>query len=717
MIIKKITIENFLCYYGVKEFELSEGLNIILGENGEGKTKLFEALEWLFRINNEDLESLVSAKALNELSDGEEIHVRVAITTEQFEQKQIISKSFKVIKETGENFNTSNLTLEGVEENRIGERTPTDGRRLLDRIFPPVIRKYSMFKGESELDIFKNTEALEILINNFSQAAKFYDKYSAIGDYLLNRAEKAVIESAKLDKKKADKYKAIQYEIEHLQRLKDQVKVKINHAEREIEKLNELISEAGKYVSNAEALKTLNDRIDRINQKIRETNARINENYTEGLFDEKWILVNFESFQKEFTEKINALSLERRRLQSEFDKEKGKKEGEQKLKDELLKNAIPLPVTVPSQAVMKEMLDAELCKVCNREAKIGSEAYEFMMNRLKNFLSSQEVKESEEEERKEIFENDYTSRLVVLSTNYENSLKGLRSIKKEIKEIFEFNSQQKQDGADLERSLENEKEERNQILGDSKLKENDLITVIKNYPSWQEDLARNKEIKVKEEAVILDYELKLKAIVEEKDKIDLESANAFLVNTREVLRDIEEIFVETKEQKFNEFIDILQDKSNEIFDRINIESFTGTIVFVRRKIGDKVKIEVELTESNGNVFRPGMALNTSMHISILFAISELATAAREEKYPLIFDAPTSSFGENKTTKFLNLIYETGNQKILLLKDFLATDPTTGTLNIKKDFADVKRDKAFWIRLQRPFDKKNLKTLNTEVISL
>ena len=32
---------------------------------------------------------------------------------------------------------------------------------------------------------------------------------------------------------------------------------------------------------------------------------------------------------------------------------------------------------------------------------------------------------------------------------------------------------------------------------------------------------------------------------------------------------------------------------------------------------------------------------------------------KEEKFPLIFDAPTSSFGDNKTTEFLNLIYVIG----------------------------------------------------------
>jgi len=106
-----------------------------------------------------------------------------------------------------------------------------------------------------------------------------------------------------------------------------------------------------------------------------------------------------------------------------------------------------------------------------------------------------------------------------------------------------------------------------------------------------------------------------------------------------------------------------------------------------------------------------------MHISILFAISELASEIKEENFPMIFDAPTSSFGENKTAQFLNLIYETDNQKILLIKDFLYTDKTTKALSIKKEFEYVRRDKAFWIKLERPFDPNNLKTINSQVIAL
>ena len=169
--------------------------------------------------------------------------------------------------------------------------------------------------------------------------------------------------------------------------------------------------------------------------------------------------------------------------------------------------------------------------------------------------------------------------------------------------------------------------------------------------------------------------------------------------------------------KFDEFIAKLQTKSNSFFGKINIESFTGTIVFTKRIKANKSYVEIELHEDGRTFYKPNQSLLTSMHISILFAISELASEIKEENFPMIFDAPTSSFGENKTAEFLNLIYETENQKILLIKDFLSTDKKTKALSIKNEFEHVKRDKAFWIKLERPFDKNNLKTLNTQVITL
>lgn len=717
MIIKKVIIENYLCYYGLKEFDLSPGLNIILGENGEGKTKFFEALEWLFIGDNRDLESLVSAKAITETDINDQFRVKVSIAVQQYDEKKTISRSF-IVKKTGlTTITTSSYSFEGIEENDEGERVPIDGNRLLEQIFPSAIRKYSMFKGEAELNIFKNDDALINLINSFS-SAKHYDKYSEKGAFLREKAEKAVDDATRSDNRNQQVYKQLEAEIARLISERNKISVFINSTEDQIRKTEENIQEAEKYVTNAEALDTINSRINRIEQQISDTSKRIDENYTTKLFDENWILVNFEKIHHEFSQKVAELSRKKRELQTDFDRKLGIKEGKNLLKAELMNKAIPLPIGVPSKAHMEEMLKEELCKVCNRPAEKGSDAYKFMYNRLEEYLKSQELEDDEIEEENVLYKHDYTTRLFNMGVSHEDGLSKLREVRNTIKDLFEFNKKRKEELEDLNRNLEKELSEREIIIGTSTIGADKLTNVLKNYNSWQRDLITyNKDLNYnKEEFRRIEEELKCTRA--EKDSIDTKTANTFLIKTREILRDIEKIFNDTKEKKFDEFIASLEDKSNKIFETINAESFTGTIVFNKKMWGGKVTVNIEIEEADGRVFyKPNQSLLTSMHISILFAISELATELREESYPMIFDAPTSSFGETKASQFLNMIFENANQKILLIKDFLATDPETKRLYIKEEFNKVNRHKAFWIALERPFDKKNLSTLNTQVINL
>jgi DNA sulfur modification protein DndD len=716
MIIRKIQIENYLCYYDSNTFELSEGLNIILGENGEGKTKFFESVDWLFNGENRELEMLVSAKKLDETEIGESFRVRVSMTVEQYGEKSIITRSFLAQKEKPNECTTSSFMIEGITENNLGERNQVDGQDLLDRIFPFQIRKYSMFKGEAELNIFESDDALANLINLFSEA-KHYEKYCEKGAFLRDKAEKAVEKTSKSDKDNEALYKKLEGEILHLEREKTKYLVHLNSTEEEIRKIEGNLQIAETHVTNADALDILNKRIKELDEKISRLTNSIDENYTTSLFDENWILVNFEPLHKEFSEKVSEQSKYRRQLQSEFDKQIGIKEGERKAKAELLNNAVPLPIGVPSKSHMEEMLKDQICKVCNREAKNGSEAYQFMTERLAVYLKSQMVEEREPENHEPLFKFNYTNRLDNLSISHEDNLKNLRLIRNKITEVFEFNADRKKDIEELNDQLEKEKLERERILGNSSIGAEKLGDVLKNYNAWQNDLKnRNRDQ--------LDYSIKLgglkyelEAKKEEKDKIDTNSANAFLIKTRNILRDIETIFIETKEKKFEEFIEKLQTKSNDFFKTINIDSFTGTIVFKSRIKLNKTIVQVELQEDGRTFYKPNQSLLTSMHISILFAISKLASEIKEENFPMIFDAPTSSFGENKTAQFLNLISETDNQKILLIKDFLHNDRTTKALSIKKEFENVRRNKAFWVKLERPFDPNNLKTINSQVISL
>jgi DNA sulfur modification protein DndD len=717
MIIKKIIIENYLSYFDIKEFELSDGLNIILGENGEGKTKFFEALDWLFNGKNFKLESLVSAKALWQAAINEKFKVRVAVTVEQYEERKTITKSF-LVKKTGEGeCDISNYSIDGVEENKAGERSQVDGQSLLDRVFPFEVRRYSMFKGESELNIFDNKEALMTLVNSFS-SAKHYEKYVGKGAFLRERAEKAVDEAARSDTKNQQEYRRLESEIIKLLQDKEKVLAFMNSSEDQIKKTEANIQEAEKYVSNAEALETINGRIKRVEEQIQKTSNQIQEDFTQFLFDDNWILVGFEGIHREFASKVAEASSRKRTLQSQYDKQKGINEGKRQLTQELFNDAIPLPEGVPSRAHMQEMLKDELCKICNRPAKKGSDPYKFMLKRLEQYLQTQQPKKSKGTDDLFLFKFDFTNRLFNLSANHEDNLVRLRKTRNSITELFEFNRDRKKELEELEEKLAKEQEERDKIVGSSSIGEERLTNVLKSYNVWQRDLKGHSRDLADHKRDFDEIEGQLKKRREEKDNIDMKTANNFLIKTRGILRDIEQIFKDTKERKFDEFIQLLQDKANHIFAEINVDAFTGNIIFVKKEIAGKTTVNIELQEEDGNIIhRPNQSLSTSMHISILFAISELARQTREENFPMIFDAPTSSFGETKTTRFLNLIYDTGNQKILLIKDFLEMNTKTKKLSVKKEFEQVKRAKAFWIYLERPFESKNLKTLNTQIVTL
>ena len=237
MIIKKIDINNFLCYYGTdNSFEFADGLNVILGDNGEGKTKFFEAIVWLFE-GDKNYESKISAKALKEAKEGENFEVSVTMQVEQFNELKIVKRSFDVTKQEGENrISVTNPKIIGIVESKNGEREKKDGEDLLEIIFPTGIRRYSLFKGESELNIFDNRDALNNLVNSFS-SAKYFEKYVEIGMYLKKKAEAAVDKETRNNSNKQKEIEKLKSDITACQATYTHLK-EVNETDKdEIEKL------------------------------------------------------------------------------------------------------------------------------------------------------------------------------------------------------------------------------------------------------------------------------------------------------------------------------------------------------------------------------------------------------------------------------------------------------------------------------------------------
>lgn len=84
MVLKELEIRNFRSYYGDgNRFEFNpSGLTLIIGDNGDGKTTFFEALEWLFDttgLREKDEIFNISEMRKSQMIVGDVDEVRVTI--------------------------------------------------------------------------------------------------------------------------------------------------------------------------------------------------------------------------------------------------------------------------------------------------------------------------------------------------------------------------------------------------------------------------------------------------------------------------------------------------------------------------------------------------------------------------------------------------------------------------------------------------------------
>lgn len=122
---------------------------------------------------------------------------------------------------------------------------------------------------------------------------------------------------------------------------------------------------------------------------------------------------------------------------------------------------------------------------------------------------------------------------------------------------------------------------------------------------------------------------------------------------------------------------------------------------------------IQLYSSNGTVIsNPGGAQRTTMYMSVLFAISNITTRRREQDYPLIFDAPTSSFGEFKEDVFYNIIDKLDKQCIIVTKDLLEIDYATKTKKLNQEKLNQLTCAVYQISKAEGFDKEDLSTIQT-----
>ena len=718
MKLNKIIIKNFRSYYGENCFELSDGLTLVIGDNGDGKTTFFEALEWLFDTSKDNKsESNISEMRKAEMGIGDSDEVSVTMTFEHGGEKEIC-KRFIFEKDTNGAIRTRDFSFIGYEI--VGpERHKRDGKILLESCFDTVIRRYCLFKGERELNVFDNNTALKTLVDTFS-GIKQFDNLVELTTYFEQQSDNLVTKELKKDKKEEEVIKRLEYELSKVQSAISNVRHDISIKEKAVSDYETRLRVLEENQDACENLQDINARIEQKKIEQRRLMGYINLDYNAMLLDDMWILRAFPSILSEYQKKVAALSRAKRKLQKAEDEriaiERGKQEAIKEIQ-KLANDATPLPWNLPDKETMQEMIDDEICKVCGRPAEKGSDAYNFMVNKLNEYLDhirkESEAAQKQEASVKPLFENTYINELhtrsIQLSGDTEQELMGLATV---IADRLSFVQSRKQDLERVNKDLTEAEDAKMQLL----IQTPDLTEemLIKNFKDFKglSDSSKRASLDLQElKHELEELEAKKQELKEQQNQI-VPSNGIVRVYQRVhiTLERIMKAFEAAKNRNVEEFIQTLEEQANIYLKKLNADDFRGVIKIKRTADGSA---RINLYSSNDTLIaNPGGAQKTTMYMSVLFAISRITTLKRDEDYPLIFDAPTSSFGEFKEDIFYNIIDNIDKQCVIFTKDLLKYDRNTEKREL--DFDKINQLSCSVYRIQKApgYDEEDLSTIRT-----
>lgn len=723
MIIKEIRIKNFRSYYGDNNrFEFSDGLTLILGDNGDGKTTFFEALEWLFKTEldrgNKELEN-VSEMRKSKLEIGEQDEVSVFMSFEHDGLKSV-EKSF-TFERTGEtSYRAGKVSYIGYEDSNSG-REQVSGKLLINRCYDSFIQRFSMFKGESKLDVFDDKTALKSLVDKFSDI-KAFDELVESASSFESKANSAYLKEMKSDEKVSKEAKSLEIKIQRVSNDISQKKNDIKEKQSSLELYSSRLKELEQNQETSERYKEIEDRRKTQQEKKNRLNSQIGMvDYNHALLDKFWILAPYPKILQEFKQKCSAYSKEKRRLEREFDREQaeaiGKLKAVKEIQGTLINGSTELPWYLPDQETMEEMIHDHVCKVCGRPAPEGSDAYEFMVHKLEDYKRHVEAKLKKELAEKEIenktlFKNNHIESLHSLSISLSgNAESHISNIGMEINERQELVANLREELKNVEGKLQDIMDEKSRLLIQAGNVSESVLEKDFNDIKGLFDQQRRAEVRLADmnnELSLLQNQLK--GLQSDFDALNPSSGQVkVLRDVHKALEEISKAFANAKEANLRRFLSDLSEKANEYLDILSADDFHGVIRLAQT--ADE-STEIKLFSSNKvEITKPSGSQKTEMYISVLFAISDFTKEKRDEDYPLIFDAATSSFGDSKEEEFYNVIDRLDKQCIIVTKDFM-TKGVVRNKDIEKLSCPVYR-----IKKADGFDKNNMATIRSTVKKL
>lgn len=675
--INQVSFNNFYNYYGdfaANEYDFTSGVNIVIADNGTGKSKFFNAFLWLFydEVLDSDIKQkvaikagavkIISDKAKAETEIGQTVECGVRIQYSDSRYRYQIVKSLRA-KKIGASISDPTSWMVFINDMEVSKRdillltyhpvvAEDEKIKIRNKLMQEKLRPYSLFQGEEVDKIidFSKPKAIKEAVNTLTSISQ-YDSIKEMISYVSKRAEESLnrkIQSLDADtdnferlvNDQNEKRETLQHEEERLRMFQ----VTYDECQQEVTQLETANTNAEKRKVFDDKIKELNQQLSSVKEEYQLLTDKINTRFFEGNF--AWLSLGTEKFVEQFKSKVNHYT--EKRIAYKLDK----------LNQTSTNKVSLLPVGSPDPITVRTMIEKEFCYVCNRDAKKGTEPYEHLVSLLDRPGKKPAI---------EIYKNDLSAFFSDIQTGSHPFLSRMSLVKDSVKQTHERENELNEKIRSLQFKIKNQRDQRSHLMVGESEDPSEVRTIMSQYRGAVTRLDRAKTeletalqrvAKIKRELTNLGDEIGRMGQLENiPEEYNTNYAFAFdLMNAAD----------RTRNRIYKEMLEMLEKYANEHF--LNLIQYNdvrgGRLKFINTA---NDTIEFSYVDRNGNVVSNASEGFQRMKVlSVLMAIISVSKTGYE--YPLLADAPLSAFGQAFIQGFFEETAKVFPQSIILIKD-------------------------------------------------
>ena len=672
MKINNITIYNFQSYYGEQTIEFGDGLNLIIGNGGKGKSKLFNAFYWvlfgkiyvtsegwcttddLYQSSHKALHKFeyINKKALFDAKiDGKvDCYVQLDLTDDKG-RNYIIERQASAIRQPvqewdkPESWNVSPSSLKVTYDVKTGTKNDNGiiAEGIIADLFPEGIRGYIWFQGESldSLIDFRKKQNLKDAVRHISYYP-FYEKLTSIISVAKEKIESQERRKLKDANKQNAEMRSLLMKQEFLSgriQLEEDNKKKY---ENNIAQIEIALTDDETKMEGLAGFPELIKAYDECELEINKINNQLTEldNNQRSLLPSLWVLRGTDKMIEQ-CKQIIASHVE-------------------------VETAVPERkyIDEPSRTKLEEILNKDhKCFVCGSPVdEAHPHAVEWIMNRLR--MQEEYYKELEDYRNNMEFSKQFNMFVGKIQDYPDFVLRCLKGIDRQFQETEEEMDRlvvKRRKYLEKKNDLDKQIESVKQKYGlDPRREAGKVHTLKSNIRASRSNLEKQKKLLSTCLSAIQDYKRQYDEADGELKRIGKSTGNVTQVAETEwkhISTFLEAVCKDVQEKARKELLKKIEERANEFYEK-----------FTEHDKGYKGRVEID--EDYAITFDGG--LNTSHEdrkkMSIINALLALNQEAIGTYYPFISDAPTSSFDPSTTHKYLMGIKDIFGQSIIMTKD-------------------------------------------------